>query len=156
MKEHKMNKELFDLSKMFGLDYKGYWVDESANVFSTKQGSARMLTSSGIGANKYWYFSTSLGTTSWRVDRFNAALTQDYNFIAYKERNQMNKEIRSKRYMVGSIAGASVSFAAQPKIHETEASARAECERLATVNSGKTFMYVEIKGTVKASGFTWN
>ena len=57
---------------------------------------------------------------------------------------------------VGSVSSEGVSFSSRPKVHASEASARAECERLATTNKGKTFMYVEIKGSVKASGVNWS
>lgn len=157
-----MNSDLFDLSK-YSSSYKGYWVDVNGKVYSTKQGALRALKASGTGSHQYWSLSNGSYSTGYRTDRFARDLQSSQSYCAWKETQKgeavftpASTSTSSKGYMVGSAAGENVSFSSQPKVHSTEAAARQECERLAAAHKGKTFLYVEIKGTVKASGFAWN
>lgn len=55
--------------------------------------------------------------------------------------------ITTGSFIVGSIAPSTgVSFARDPAPHFSAADARSECERLARLNPGKTFFFVEVKG----------
>jgi hypothetical protein len=54
--------------------------------------------------------------------------------------------VTSRKFIVGSLTNAGISFAAMPVIHVSEASARTECDRLARVNPGKTYIYCQLLG----------
>jgi len=72
------------------------------------------------------------------------------------ERNDMNKittqqigeaAIRDGKFIVGSIDKyGAVSFSESPALHDTPASARAECKRLAAATAGKTYIFVRLAG----------
>lgn len=60
---------------------------------------------------------------------------------------QTKTTITTGSFIVGSIAPSTgVSFARDPVQHFSAADARSECERLARLNPGKTFFFVEVKG----------
>lgn len=55
--------------------------------------------------------------------------------------------ITTGSFIVGRLAPSTgVSFASDPVQHFSAADARSECERLARLNPGKTFFFVEVKG----------
>ena len=55
--------------------------------------------------------------------------------------------ITTGSFIIGSVApNVGVSFSRSPVAHFSAADARAECERLARMNPGKTFFFVEVKG----------
>lgn len=60
---------------------------------------------------------------------------------------QTQTTITTGSFIVGSSTqGGGVSFARDPAQHFSAADARSECERLARLNPGKTFFFVEVKG----------
>ena len=153
-------ENLFDLSKL-GAGYKGYFVDRDGKVYSNKQGTLRALKISAPSNtfHKYWNLSRDGYSHSVRADRFEDMLNRSDEFRSYARGAKVTgafTPVGGKGYIVGSVTNGGVSFSSNPKVHTNEASARTECERLASSYKGKTFMYVEIKGTVKASGFDWN
>lgn len=71
------------------------------------------------------------------------------NMVLNKETKmaQTQTTITTGSFIVGSIAPSTgVSFARAPAPHFSVADARSECERLARVNPGKTFFFVEVMG----------
>ena len=153
-------ENLFDLSKL-GSHYRGYFVDRDGKVYSNKQGTLRALKISAPSNtfHKYWNLSNNGYAQAVRTDRFDEMLNRSDEFRSFVNAAKMTGAFApvagGKGYIVGSVTSGGVSFSSNPKIHTSEASARTECERLASSYKGKTFMYVEIKGTVKASGFDW-
>lgn len=90
-------------------------------------------------------------------DQFNIFIRYCNNDIA-KEYLQEKKEM-SKNYqaIVGSVRpDGSLSFAERPVIHLSEVSARQEVSRLAMLNPGKPYAYLEIKGIAKTGGINWS
>lgn len=154
-------ENLFDLSKL-GSHYRGYFVDRDGKVYSNKQGALRALKISAPANtfHTYWNLSTNGYSAPVRTDRFDKILNSSAEYRTFvnaaKVTGAFTPSSSAKGYIVGSVTSGGVSFSSNPKIHSNEASARAECERLASTNKGKTFMYVEIKGAVKASGFSWS
>lgn len=153
-------ENLFDLSKL-GAQYNGYFVDREGKVYSNKQGTLRALKVSAPANtfNKYWNLSTNGYAQAVRTDRLEEMLNRSDEYRSFvKDAKSVSAPaaVMSKGFIVGSVSSEGVSFSSRPKVHASEASARAECERLATTNKGKTFMYVEIKGSVKASGVNWS
>lgn len=148
-------ENLFDLSA-FGSHYKGYFVDKDGKVYSNKSGSMRALKVSAPAntMHKYWNLSHNSYSNSIRTDRFADMLSKSAEYRSFTKDSVMTSA--GKGFIVGSVTAGGVSFSSNPKIHATESSARTECERLASANKGKTFMYVEIKGSVKASGYSWS
>lgn len=138
----------------------GYHVDATGQVYSTKQGTTpRKMTASGT-SHKYWCFSYNGTSRTMRTDELDRYLAKDIGFQAWKKDASVisleQHATQSKGFIVGSMSDSGVSFSSRPKVHDTEQSARAECERLASMNKGKTFLYVEIKGCVKATGLSWS
>lgn len=157
-----MNK-LFDLRNLSS-NLAGYWADAEKNIWSTKQGSARRLTKSSPSTSQYayWSFSRNGYSSTMRVDQLDRMLEADSRFRDYRNSLKTNSPAFAafspvaKGFIIGSVTTAGISFSSSPRVHATEAEARKECERLATAHPQKAFMYVEIKGTVKATGFNWS
>ena len=60
---------------------------------------------------------------------------------------QTQTTITTGSFIIGSVTPTvGVSFSRNPVAHVSAADARAECERLARMNPGKTFFFVEVKG----------
>jgi hypothetical protein len=153
-------ENLFDLSKLDSR-LRGYFVDYEGKVYSNKQGVFREMIASRNGSNKYWNFSNNGCKHSIRADRLVRGLNHNHEYRSFASAAKAlgvtaPAEAMNKGFIVGSISPQGVSFSNRPKVHTTEASARAECERLAILFTHKTFMYVEIKGSVKASGVNWS
>lgn len=67
--------------------------------------------------------------------------------------NMNGKNIKRGHFIIGSIhkrAGA-VSFASQPKVHESEGAAIEEARRLAVEIPEKKFMVVEVKAIARTT-----
>lgn len=64
--------------------------------------------------------------------------------------------VKKGDFIIGSINGANVSFANQPKVHSNFMSASQEAERLAKSSPGKQFVVVEIKGIVQVQNVVWS
>ena len=59
-------------------------------------------------------------------------------------------------WVIGSLhATKGFSMTTEPKPHKDEASAKAECERLAALYSDKKFVYMQIKGACRVQGAVW-
>lgn len=55
--------------------------------------------------------------------------------------------VRNKQYIIGSFQpGVGMSFAEAPTVQYSAMQARAECRRLAKLQPGKTFVYVQLCG----------
>ena len=55
--------------------------------------------------------------------------------------------VRANVYIVGSIdQNGSISFSANPMVHHNPQDARKECKRLASINTGKAFVFVRMVG----------
>lgn len=78
--------------------------------------------------------------------------------LSYKEKNmnytnQFNTQVggiaavRNRKFIVGSInSDGELSVAANPVLHNTWPLAKAECVRLAKLNPGKAFVYMQFNG----------
>lgn len=79
----------------------------------------------------------------------NARLEDLIDILLNKETKmaQAQTTITTGSFIIGSVAPTvGVSFSRSPVAHFSAADARAECERLARMNPGKTFFFVEVKG----------
>lgn len=158
-----MKHDLFDLTKVFGSSFRGYWIDRDFNAWSTKRGAPYKLARTGTGAcrGKYYSFYTGRYSTSMRVDEMQSKLRSNSEFTAYVRATAVTTHVSAtapstKGYIIGSTYATGVmSFASFPKVHATEASARAECERLAKANRGTSYTYFEIKSTATAGDISW-
>lgn len=151
------SSQYFDLS-LINPRLRKYYVDKDLNVYSIKTGSLKALKRTSWKGFNGWFFSYEGMRISYSTERFNNYVSNNVYFNDWKKGNEMNKNVNVlKGFIIGSVAeNGDVSFAIRPVVHQTENSARVECERLALANKGKTFMYVEVKGTVRASGVTWS
>ena len=70
-------------------------------------------------------------------------------FTTQVKGNEMGK------FIIGSKSQNGFSFAQAPVIHNTEAEAKAEAERLARNNAGKTFVVMKVVGEVVANSVVW-
>ena len=77
-------------------------------------------------------------------------LIEEFGNIAINKETKMAQTqttITTGSFIIGSVTpGVGVSFSRNPVAHFSAADARAECERLARMNHGKTFFFVEVKG----------
>ena len=80
-------------------------------------------------------------------DELNALAANTKETKMAQTQTQTQTTITTGSFIVGSIAPSTgVSFARDPAQHFSAADARSECERLARLNPGKTFFFVEVKG----------
>ena len=139
----------------------GYTADEHGYIWSTRQGTERRLTLQSIGDK------TSIN----RPDgyRRGEAITATR---AIKRRDVINRLAKLKvsqslvpffpetlstsGYVIGSATLQGLLFDNHPKIHKSLAEVRTETERLAKLNAGKTFVYLEVKGNCTAGGVNWS
>lgn len=63
---------------------------------------------------------------------------------------------QTKGWVIGSILNGSIKLTTSPKVHETEASANAEIERLADTNKGTTFVKLKVENFVVSGGVQWS
>lgn len=77
-------------------------------------------------------------------------LIEEFGNIAVNKETKMAQTqttITTGSFIIGSVTpSVGVSFSRNPVAHFSAADARAECERLARMNPGKTFFFVEVKG----------
>lgn len=158
--------ELFPLWTALGSEFKHYYINRELNqVYSTKRpGQPHPMTKTGTGSCRYTYWSLSTGQRhgnfTIRVDELARKVLSTDAFRNWKNNSLVaaaKPTTSTKGFIVGTIyVDGRMSFAAEPKVHATEASAIAECERLARSNNGNTFIYLEIKGKCKFGGVSWN
>ena len=146
----------------------GYTADEHGYIWSTRQGAERKLTLQTGASVKHAYtcinkpdgFRRGKAITATRSIKRSDVISRlsKLNCI-----NSIEKFIpfhpmtaSASGYVVGSVTPHGLSFANMPKIHKSLAEARTETERLAKLNSGKTFVYLEIKGNCTAGGINWS
>ena len=70
----------------------------------------------------------------------------------------LEQEITMNRgnYIIGSLDRfCRFSAAANPMLHTTVEAVRKEAERLAKLDTSKSFVVLEVKGIVEASGVNW-
>lgn len=71
-----------------------------------------------------------------------------------KEMKFTNENIAKGGWIVGSFQHGNLSFSANPKIHNTEAQAKAEALRLAQIHARK-FVWLQIGGGVSCREVVW-
>lgn len=141
----------------------GYTADEYGYIWSTRQGAERRLTLQTSGV-KYAYTCINKPDGYRRGKAITATASikrQDVIDRLAKHKNAGSTPFHPvtlsvSGYIVGSVAPNGLSFAPYPKIHKSLAEVRTETERLAKLNSGKTFVYLEIKGNCTAGGINWS
>lgn len=88
----------------------------------------------------------------WYIERYQDLINEA---ASYKELNNMNKItsvtsgincIRGHFYIVGSISDAGFSTSSNPTVHTTATAAKAECTRLALLNPGKMYVFMQLTG----------
>ena len=157
-------EDLFPLYTLSS-EFDEYYVDADMNVYSSKAGTLYKMKGSTPSntTHQYWNFTYRGSVRTLRKDQLRNLLEANNAFKTWKSNNmQKINQVStmtgvSKGFIVGSMTlSGGLSFSAKPHLHQNEQAARAECERLANLYPGKTFVLVEIKGSVKSSGLTWN
>lgn len=71
---------------------------------------------------------------------------------------QKEKSMKRGKFIVGSIekSTGNVSFSKKPKEHDFQVDAAKEAERLAIIDTNKSYVVAEIKGVVSVSGVSWS
>jgi len=171
-----MNKD--NLFHLIEIDSKleGYFIDvDMQDIYSTRTGPLRRLSKSKPGGVRYEYWSLynrrAGRSETYNITKFRQNLEQATEFIEWR-----NEMIRSRaragssgRVQAGSsdrvlggyvlsavTTGGVLSYSKTPKVHSTEAEARAEAERLAKKNVGVILVVTKIIGSVVAGGVTWS
>ncbi len=141
----------------------GYTADEHGYIWSTRQGAERRLTLQSNGV-KYAYTCINKPDGYRRGKAITATASikrQDVIDRLAKHNVAQPKPfhpvtLSTSGYIVGSVTLNGLSFAAYPKIHKSLAEVRTETERLAKLNTGKTFVYLEVKGNCTSGGVNWS
>jgi hypothetical protein len=140
----------------------GYTADEHGYIWSTRQGTERKLSLQSVGSKSYTCINKPAGY------RFGKAITATYaikrsDIIDRLAKHNLSQaksyfhvELTATGYIVGSVTLSGLTFAPYAKIHKSLADVRTETERLAKLNPGKTFVYLEIRGNCTAGGVKWS
>jgi hypothetical protein len=157
--------DLFSLSSALGSSYKDYWISRDlTQVYSTKRpGTPYAMTKTGTGScrDSYWSLSSGgrFGNFTIRTDELARRVTKSPEFQAWfqawKKTPAVAASSPTKGFIVGRVFVNNMSFASNPKVHSTEASAITECERLAKLTPGSNYTYFEMKGTCTVGGVSW-
>lgn len=96
-----------------------------------------------IGPNAFYEYSCRDVEAYYAINE----LANTMNNTKITSQNNGEAAVRARQYIVGSISQTGeISFAANPTIQFTATQARTECKRLASMNPGKTFIYVQFQG----------
>ena len=153
--------DLFSLSSALGSSYKDYWINRDlTQVYSTKRpGTPYAMTKTGTGScrDTYWSLSNGgrFGNFTIRVDDLARRVSKTPEFQAWNKTPAKAASSPTKGFIVGRVFLNNMSFASNPKVHMTEASAITECERLAKLTPGSNYTYFEMKGTCTVGGVSW-
>lgn len=156
--------DLFPLSTALGSSYKDYYISRDlSQVYSTKRpGSPYAMTKTGTGScrGQYWSLSNGgrFGNFTIRSDDLARRVAKSPEFQSWNKTPAVTKTastLSTKGFIVGRVFVNSMSFASNPKVHMTEASAITECERLAKLTPGSNYTYFEMKGTCTVGGVSW-
>jgi hypothetical protein len=117
------------------------------------------MTKTGTGScrDTYWSLSNGgrFGNFTIRVDDLARRVSKSPEFQAWNKTPAMAASSPTKGFIVGRVFLNNMSFASNPKVHMTEASAMMECERLAKLTPGSNYTYFEMKGTCTVGGVNW-
>jgi hypothetical protein len=81
------------------------------------------------------------------ASELNHLLTESLKMTRLDTQNAFMNAIRSRNFIVGSVdASGNLSFASNPTLHTNRTAARAEASRLAKLNPGKLYTFVELAG----------
>ena len=163
-----MNKDyLFHLAEI-NHDFEGYYIDaDLKNIYSTRTGPLRVLTKTKPASTRCWYwhlYNRRLGRSeAYNTEKFRKDVSLSTEYIEWRsELNRSRVDTGSSDRVFGGYILAMVttdgvlSYSKTPKVHSTEAEARAEAERLAKKNVGVIFVVTKITGSVVAGGVTWS
>ena len=174
--------DLFDLG-MLRSDYTGYWMNESGIVYSTRKYATPTLLS-GTHSESGHYYTMNGRTVNAAALRSQINSNADYKrYLASRKSAKVasghaiaasakqtiagqpsdrrwahdtRHGLAEKGWVIASVKGnGNLVLGSEPKIHLTEASVKAELERLATQFKGDTFVALKIVHEVVASGISW-
>lgn len=131
--------------------FAGYYFDtETGQVYSTKRSSVpRVLQWTKKGDDLY------VTLTTIDANRFTISKTRINEYLEIPQ-TVMNTQVSTTgKFLAIAIEDGKLRPSASPKFHNTEASARAEAERLATSHANTKFCVLKDCGTVQASGVSW-
>jgi hypothetical protein len=165
--------DLFHLGIVLS-DYNGYWMDTAGAVYSTrKSDTPTLMTGSNTRSGRYYtmngrsvcesvLLNLTISSAGWRgflearktkpADTKPAGQSSDSKWA-----HDTRHGLAEKGWVVATVnkCSGNLVFGSKPKIHLTEASVKAELERLATVFKGDTFVSLKITHEVVANGISW-
>lgn len=151
-----------DTSCLNRLPANTYFVDDTnRNMYSRRSGQSTRIFGT-IKGNHRWY--TLMPQSPWksavyiREDRLIQALqARQLGIETATVKPSAETDVATGRWIIGTVtADGQYSFAARPRIHESQASVIAEAERLAINNPGTTYIQVRLEGQVTAGGVHWS
>lgn len=137
----------------------GYYYDSAEDrIYSTKRGLARAIAWSSTRSNGDLYARlTDVAGNRFRV------LKKDIHLYVERESNNGSQQMVTPQqkssndsYIVVDISGSTLRPGENPKVHSTEAAARAEAERLAREHHNLKFRVFKDCGTVQAQDIVWS
>lgn len=144
-----------------------YFIDtHTYEVWSFAQRPEGMrLSITTNGGIRYVKFRTSNRPWDSMSIRFDALVSHLNTYLGLKVEHAVgnqfaaavtvNTSTDTRKFVIGSITSTGVSFSTNPKVHIGESTARAECERLATIIPSKKFALFELIDTCQATGVSW-
>lgn len=139
-----------------------YLVDDTnRNVYSRRSGQPTRVFGT-IKGNHRWYTlmprQSHESAVYIREDRLLRALqARQLGIETATVKPSAETDVATGRWIIGTVtADGQYSFAARPRIHESEASVNVEAERLAINNPGTTYVKVLLAGQVTAGGVHWS
>jgi len=167
MKVHGINQNVFPLTKIDAL-LSGYFMDVSGNVWSNRNGGARIMQGSRQPSGRYY----TLANRSFNADNLKARCTNHADWVAeilgspsntfvakpatLPGRTTSAKEAIAKKSLVLATVGDNdrLHFATDPVFHDTLPQARTEAERIAMA-VGKKVVVLQVVGAVQIQKASW-
>lgn len=149
-----IDRDLFSLAEF---NYPEYYVDRDLNVWSTKRKwkkTPKLIFPKWGPKGRY---GNTLKNNLMSCDKFVQFLeTQNTpeRFVQFLE-TPSKKTVPEKFYVAILLPDGTPKFSSMPKAHETEESARQECERLSQLNIGTSVAYFRLMGSCVCNNFKW-
>ena len=155
---------LFPLNLVYG-NLTGHWIDSKGNIWSTRQkaepqpmkttlsGSIQLCLRSH---NARRLLLTAKRHGLWRTHTEPAVAKVVAKVVAKPVATTTTTNAKAPSgWIIGTLNGASFSFAESPKVHDTLMSVSAELERLAKSKPGVTFVSLKVDRSATAGGVVW-
>lgn len=148
-----IDQDLFSLAEF---NYPEYYVDRDLNVWSTKRKWKKIPKLIFPKWGPKGRYGNTLKGNLMKCDKFVRFLDDNSLQIHTLTSTPVKETSSDKFYVAVLLPDGTPKFSSMPKAHETEESARQECERLAQMNVGTSVAYFRLLGSCVCNHCKWS